>query len=115
MCLVSRVCGNRTQEWDKLWTINKKIIDPVAPRHTAVALAPAPVRLTIQDGPAEQQEVETPLHKKNPDVGTKTTILARVRTKSWILVPDPLVRYTLHENPGDGTKAAYLAQGTPEQ
>ncbi|KAK1556065.1 hypothetical protein Q3G72_035372 [Acer saccharum] len=23
-------------EWDKLWTINKKIIDPVCPRHTAV-------------------------------------------------------------------------------
>uniref|UniRef100_A0A0A9C918 Glutamyl-tRNA synthetase, cytoplasmic n=1 Tax=Arundo donax TaxID=35708 RepID=A0A0A9C918_ARUDO len=27
-------------EWDKLWTINKKIIDPVCARHTAV-LRPA--------------------------------------------------------------------------
>jgi len=78
----TNACFNRTQEWDKLWTINKKIIDPVAPRHTAVALAPAPVRLTIQDAPAQQQEVETPLHKKNPDLGTKTTILAQVRTKN---------------------------------
>ena len=24
------------QEWDKIWTINKKVIDPVVPRHTAV-------------------------------------------------------------------------------
>lgn len=24
------------QEWDKIWTINKKLIDPVCPRHTAV-------------------------------------------------------------------------------
>ena len=24
-------------EWDSIWTINKKIIDPVAPRFTAIA------------------------------------------------------------------------------
>jgi glutamyl-tRNA synthetase len=24
-------------EWDKIWTLNKKVIDPVAPRHTALA------------------------------------------------------------------------------
>ena len=24
------------QEWDKIWTINKRHIDPVCPRHTAV-------------------------------------------------------------------------------
>jgi hypothetical protein len=27
------------QEWDKIWTINKKLIDPVCPRHTAVVAA----------------------------------------------------------------------------
>lgn len=24
-------------EWDVIWTINKKVIDPIAPRHTALA------------------------------------------------------------------------------
>ena len=24
------------QEWDKIWTMNKRVIDPVCPRHTAV-------------------------------------------------------------------------------
>lgn len=24
------------QEWDKIWTINKKLIDPVCPRHTGI-------------------------------------------------------------------------------
>lgn len=35
------------QEWDKIWTINKKLIDPVCPRHTAVAAA-GKVLLTLE-------------------------------------------------------------------
>lgn len=27
------------QEWDKIWTINKKVIDPIVPRHTAVEIS----------------------------------------------------------------------------
>jgi glutamyl-tRNA synthetase len=23
-------------EWDKIWTVNKRVIDPIAPRHTAI-------------------------------------------------------------------------------
>lgn len=25
-----------TLEWDKLWALNKKVIDPVAPRHISI-------------------------------------------------------------------------------
>jgi glutamyl-tRNA synthetase len=39
-------------EWDKLWTINKKIIDPVCPRHTAV-VTEGKVLLTLSNGPQE--------------------------------------------------------------
>jgi glutamyl-tRNA synthetase len=38
------------QEWDKIWTINKKLIDPVCPRHTAVEAA-GRVLVTIAGGP----------------------------------------------------------------
>lgn len=58
------------QEWDKLWTMNKKIIDPVCGRHTAVvAEKKVPVHLT--NGPAEPEVIVVPRHKKNPAVGKK--------------------------------------------
>jgi glutamyl-tRNA synthetase len=25
-----------TLEWDKLWALNKKVIDPIAPKHTSL-------------------------------------------------------------------------------
>lgn len=28
-----------TMEWDKIWAFNKKVIDPVAPRYTALSLS----------------------------------------------------------------------------
>lgn len=40
------------QEWDKIWTINKKNIDPVCPRHTAIE-ADKRVSVTFSNGPSE--------------------------------------------------------------
>ncbi|KAL3695636.1 hypothetical protein R1sor_009712 [Riccia sorocarpa] len=63
-------------EWDKLWTINKKIIDPVCPRHTAV-IGDGKVLLELTNGP------ETPFvrvidrHKKYPPAGKKATSFTR--------------------------------------
>ena len=42
------------QEWDKIWTINKKNIDPVCPRHTAVE-EQGRVPVTITNGPKEPE------------------------------------------------------------
>lgn len=59
-------------EWDSIWTINKKILDPVVPRFTAIE-EKGMVKCTIK-GVERHEEKEMPKHKKNPDVGMKTTV-----------------------------------------
>ncbi|KAF8407474.1 hypothetical protein HHK36_006608 [Tetracentron sinense] len=59
-------------EWDKLWTINKKIIDPVCPRHTAV-IEERRVLLTLTDGPEKPFVRIIPRHKKYEGAGPKAT------------------------------------------
>ncbi|CAO2826473.1 unnamed protein product [Amaranthus hypochondriacus] len=59
-------------EWDKLWTINKKIIDPVCPRHTAV-VEERRVLVTLIDGPEQPFCRIIPRHKKYEPAGEKCT------------------------------------------
>lgn len=56
-------------EWDKLWAINKKEMDPVAHRYTALSKDHI-VQVHIED-PFDPYSKSVPLHKKNPDLGTK--------------------------------------------
>ncbi|XP_057509745.1 glutamate--tRNA ligase, cytoplasmic-like [Actinidia eriantha] len=67
-------------EWDKLWTINKKIIDPVCPRHTAV-IEEGHVLLTLIDGPEKPFVRIIPRHKKYEGAGEKSTTYTR---QIWI-------------------------------
>ncbi|KAI9081063.1 hypothetical protein K1719_037043 [Acacia pycnantha] len=67
-------------EWDKLWTINKKIIDPVCPRHTAV-IAEKRVLLTLTDGPEKPFVRIIPRHRKYEGAGEKATTYAN---RIWI-------------------------------
>ncbi|KIP08865.1 hypothetical protein PHLGIDRAFT_103677 [Phlebiopsis gigantea 11061_1 CR5-6] len=63
-------------EWDTLWTMNKKVIDPIAPRFWAVTKQDL-VPVTISGAP-EVPEIKTlPKHKKNPEVGEKKTVFAK--------------------------------------
>ncbi|CAH1392443.1 unnamed protein product [Nezara viridula] len=72
-------------EWDKIWAINKKVIDPVAPRYTAVdAIHKVPV---IIEG-VNEQEVKAMKHPKNPDIGEKNVWLA---PKVWIDEADAIL------------------------
>ncbi|KAI9480711.1 MAG: tRNA synthetases class I, catalytic domain-containing protein [Benjaminiella poitrasii] len=57
-------------EWDKLWALNRKIIDPIAPRYTSV-LKEGAVVCNVQGVTAEVKEV--PVHKKNLELGNKKT------------------------------------------
>ncbi len=59
------------QSWDKIWTINKKLIDQVCPRHTGIEVQDA-VRVTLAG--VTEETVEVPKHVKNPDVGMKKQI-----------------------------------------
>ncbi|XP_053918570.1 bifunctional glutamate/proline--tRNA ligase isoform X6 [Cuculus canorus] len=55
-------------EWDKIWSFNKKVIDPVAPRYIAL-LKDAVVPVNIPEAQEEMKEVAK--HPKNADVGLK--------------------------------------------
>ena len=59
-------------EWEKLWTLNKRVIDPVCPRHVAI-VDEGRVPLTLVNGPATPEVVSLPKHKKHPPAGTKST------------------------------------------
>lgn len=73
-------------EWDKLWTINKKIIDPICPRHTAV-LEENRVMLLLTDGPEKPFVRIIPRHKKFEGAGTKATTYTK---RIWIDYADAL-------------------------
>ncbi|CAH8330396.1 unnamed protein product, partial [Eruca vesicaria subsp. sativa] len=74
-------------EWDKLWSINKKMIDPVCPRHTAV-VEERRVLLTLTNGPDEPFVRIIAKHKKFEGAGEKATTF----TKSiWIEEADASV------------------------
>ncbi|XP_068612858.1 bifunctional glutamate/proline--tRNA ligase-like [Brachionichthys hirsutus] len=55
-------------EWDKIWAFNKKVIDPVAPRFTALSGSYV-VPVSVPEATEEMKEVAK--HPKNPEVGTK--------------------------------------------
>ncbi|KAF7138290.1 hypothetical protein RHSIM_Rhsim07G0219000 [Rhododendron simsii] len=68
-------------EWDKLWTVNKKKIDSVCPRHTAV-IKGGRVMLTLTDGPEKPFVRVIPRHKMSElGAGQKATTYAR---QIWI-------------------------------
>lgn len=67
-------------EWDKLWAINKKTIDPVCPRHTAV-IEHRRVLLTLSNGPEDPFVRVIPKHKKYEAAGEKVTTFSK---RIWI-------------------------------
>jgi glutamyl-tRNA synthetase len=72
-CLLKGASKNlNLMEWDKLWTINKKIIDPVCARHTAV-LTDQRVIFTLTNGPEKPFVRILPRHKKCEGAGKKAT------------------------------------------
>jgi len=63
-------------DWTNFWASNKKEIDPIAPRHTAVEIKDA-VKAKVINGPAEAYSEQKPKHNKNPAVGTKKVAFSK--------------------------------------
>ncbi|KAG5868157.1 hypothetical protein JTB14_017350 [Gonioctena quinquepunctata] len=60
-------------EWDKIWAFNKKVIDPIAPRFTALE---STERVPVLVKGAKEECVKVPKHPKNAEVGEKEIWLA---------------------------------------
>lgn len=59
-----------SMDWTILWAMNKKVIDPIAPTHTAVQTNNM-VSVFISGAPDGPWKESRPKHPKSPDVGTK--------------------------------------------
>uniref|UniRef100_A0A182SQU0 Bifunctional glutamate/proline--tRNA ligase n=1 Tax=Anopheles maculatus TaxID=74869 RepID=A0A182SQU0_9DIPT len=56
-------------EWDKIWAFNKKVIDPIAPRYTALE---SDRRIPVNVAGVQPGTMQAAVHPKNADIGTKT-------------------------------------------
>lgn len=63
-------------EWGALWAVNRKFLDPVAPRYTAIDTSDV-VRCSVS-GLAAEYSSQRPLHPKNPAIGTRLVTYADV-------------------------------------
>ncbi|KAL9891652.1 glutamyl-prolyl-tRNA synthetase [Glossina fuscipes fuscipes] len=58
--------------WDKIWAFNKKVIDPIAPRYTALEYDN---RVVVNVAGAKSEQIEVAIHPKNDALGKKTVTL----------------------------------------
>jgi len=65
-----------TMEYDKFWALNKKIIEPTAPRFMGIGKdTKFVINVLDADGKPFQESWHTePLHPKNPEIGIKTIL-----------------------------------------
>ena len=64
------------QDWTQIWAINKKHIDPVAPRHTAVTKS-GMVEVIINGGFEAAYTEYRSKHNKNPELGDKRIVYSK--------------------------------------
>lgn len=66
--------NNNLMEWEKLWAINKRIIDPLCPRIMAVTKK---VNLTLKNGPSPAAVKPTAVNPLNAKMGTRPLFVSR--------------------------------------
>ncbi|XP_059610476.1 bifunctional glutamate/proline--tRNA ligase [Phlebotomus argentipes] len=85
-------------EWDKIWAFNKKVIEPIAPRYTALEKGKSVV---VNVEGAKKDVVEVPAHPKNESVGMKKVDLG----------PKILIDYDDAETLKEGENATFINWG----
>ncbi|KAK6638550.1 hypothetical protein RUM43_006817 [Polyplax serrata] len=85
-------------EWDKIWAFNKKIIDPIAPRYTALRKG---VTVPVNVSNAKPNILTVNKHPKNPSVGTKNVPTG----------PKVLIEMTDAEQLREGENATFINWG----
>lgn len=73
-------------QWDKIWSINRSIVDLIAPRHTALllsnlnkgngVLSDPPVEVMVENVEKPYKIDNVPKHPKNPQLGLKNCVWA---------------------------------------
>lgn len=64
--------SNVMMDIDKLWALNRKFLDPIVPRYTAIDQQQHAI-MTLTNNPEGTFVRSNPLHKKNADLGHKET------------------------------------------
>ncbi|KAL4927101.1 ribosomal protein L25/Gln-tRNA synthetase [Aspergillus undulatus] len=62
-------------DWSQFWAVNKKYIDPIAARHTAIPKQDA--MTAYIEGIEETSSVQKPKHNKNSELGTKEVVMGK--------------------------------------
>lgn len=73
-------------QWDKIWSINRSIIDQIAPRHTALLVPNSniesshpPVEVIIENVDKPYKLENVPKHPKNSALGLKNCVWAAAK------------------------------------
>jgi len=99
-------------QWDKIWSLNRSIVDSIAPRHTAlllsnsnkenVALSYPPVEVVVENVEKPYKIDNVPKHPKNSQLGLKNCVWA---------APTILIDYSDAELLEVGRRATFINWG----
>ncbi|XP_025192197.1 bifunctional glutamate/proline--tRNA ligase-like, partial [Melanaphis sacchari] len=99
-------------QWDKIWSLNRSIIDSIAPRHTTLLLSNLnkenailsyqPVEVVVENVEKPYKIENVPRHPKNPQLGLKNCVWA---------TPKILIDYSDAELLEAGRRATFINWG----
>lgn len=63
--------NSNLMEWDKIWALNRKILDKTSPRYTAISKENCAFLEVVDTDEKYFEAIEAPLHSKKKELGTK--------------------------------------------